>query len=236
LGSGSKAQTDAVEVEGGGQLGVGFGQMGEEKAVVIDVKTEGQAGALEGQTEELQMGQKRFPFIEADNDHHAAVIVNQIEQGRLPLLADQPAVGRSVVLPELADLLGLPAAHGLARLGTGRDGQTVFQGKAPDGGAVQLEMEAAHHLGGDQAVGTRRPGFEQARDQGGGGRGPRLAMVAAGAARRPTVSLSPGAGAQIAGIDAVEAAAADRQFHRRADGLDLAGAKALADIADQWRI
>jgi len=68
LGSGSKAQTDAVEVEGGGQLGVGFGQMGEEKAVVIDVKIEGQAGALEGQTEELQMGQKRFPFIEADND------------------------------------------------------------------------------------------------------------------------------------------------------------------------
>ena len=47
--------------------------------------------------------------------------------------------------------------------------------------------------------------------------------------------MALGAGVQIAGIDVVEAAAAHRQLRRRRDGLDLAGAKAFADIADKRR-
>ena len=38
LGSGGKAQGDAVKMKRGGQLGMSFGRMGEEETVVIDVK------------------------------------------------------------------------------------------------------------------------------------------------------------------------------------------------------
>ena len=38
LGSGGKAQRDAVKMKGGGQLGVSFGRMGEKETMVIDVK------------------------------------------------------------------------------------------------------------------------------------------------------------------------------------------------------
>ena len=47
LRSGSEAQRDVVKAKGGSKLRMGFGGMGEEKAVVVYVEAQWQAAALE---------------------------------------------------------------------------------------------------------------------------------------------------------------------------------------------
>jgi hypothetical protein len=57
------------------------------------------------------MSQETFAWVEPNQGEKAAVVVEEFEQGRLLGLVCKPAMWRSVVLPELADLLDLPAAH-----------------------------------------------------------------------------------------------------------------------------
>lgn len=78
----------------------------------------------------------------------------------------KPAMWRSVVLPELADLLDLPAAH---RLGTffvtGIGCQVLEECPAADGGAIELEIMTAMHLRSGKAVGGRRVATQQLAQQ-----------------------------------------------------------------------
>ena len=83
-------------------------------------------------------------------------------------------MGRGVVLPELADLLDLPAAHGLERLFVpGVGGEVVGQCPATHGGAVELESVAPMNFRGRKAVGCRRLGTEQLAQQSEDGQRPR---------------------------------------------------------------
>ncbi len=91
----------------------------------------------------------------------AAVIVEDFQERRLLGLVREPAMWRSVVLPELADLLDLPAAHRLgAFFVTGVRGQFLKEGPA-DGGAIKLERMAAMHFRSSKTVGGRRVGTQQ---------------------------------------------------------------------------
>jgi len=101
-------------MQGGAQLGVVSWGLGEKEAVVIDVESQGQASSLEGRAQEIQVDQEIFPLEQAGVDVESAVVVQQVEQARLPVLVGQPTMGRGVILPELAHLLRLPAAHGFA--------------------------------------------------------------------------------------------------------------------------
>ena len=100
LRGGRIAQGDFVEAQGGTELGEGVGRAGEKEGVVVDVEREGEAVGAEGCREEVEMGVEIFAIVEACAGDHAAVIVDDLEEGRLAVLTVEPAVGRSVVLPE----------------------------------------------------------------------------------------------------------------------------------------
>ena len=65
LGGGGVAQGDAVEVEGGAQLGEGIWVVGIEEGVVVPVEGQGQAVGLESTGEEIEVGQECFAGVEA---------------------------------------------------------------------------------------------------------------------------------------------------------------------------
>ena len=114
LGSGSITEGDDIKAQSGGQLGVSLWGVGEEEAVIIDIETEGQTVGLEDAAEEVHVGEESFTWVKTGAEDDAAVIVEDVEQTGLPVLIGEPVVGRSIVLPELADLLSLPAPDGFA--------------------------------------------------------------------------------------------------------------------------
>ena len=74
-------------------------------------------------------------------------------------LMRKPAMGRSVVLPELADLLDLPAAHWPgAFFVPGIGSQLLSERPAADRSAIELERMTTMHFRGGEAVGGRRVG------------------------------------------------------------------------------
>ncbi len=90
------------------------------------------------------MSQKSLARVKAGEGEKAAVIVEQFEQGRLLGLVGKPAMWGSVVLPKLADLLDLPAAHRFGAFFVTRIGrQVVLECPAPDRGPIELELMTA---------------------------------------------------------------------------------------------
>ena len=90
------------------------------------------------------MGEQEFAGIDFGTDEEAATIVEHIEHRKSQRALGEPAMGRSVQLPEFADLGTLPAPHWRARaLGWSRMGQALFDGPTADLGAVELEGEQA---------------------------------------------------------------------------------------------
>src|SRR6202012_2675481 len=102
---GSEAQAHSVEAQSRRQLSVRVRRMSKEESMIVHVEGQRQAVGLKRPAQEIEMGQKGFPLKEPCVDVPAAVIVQKIEQRRLPVLVGQPSVGRGVVLPKLADLL-----------------------------------------------------------------------------------------------------------------------------------
>jgi len=141
-----KTQRDTVKAQAIGQRRMVVRHMSEEEAVEVDIEAQGQAGGLEGLTQEIQMSQERLPLGELGGDNNAAGIVHQMQEGGLPILAHKPAMGRSIVLPKLADFLGLPAAPRRPFAGRSLGGQVVLQGEAAHGSAVDLVAQAAQAL------------------------------------------------------------------------------------------
>jgi len=138
---------------------------------------------LEGAGQEVEVGQEGFTFVEAGTGVVARGVVEEVEQGLFGGVAREPGVGAGVVLPEGAEVAGLPAFDGFGRgLVAGVGGELVFDGPAADAGAVGLEVEAAVEFAGGGAVGGRGLGGEEFGEQGGDGVGPGRVVITAGAA------------------------------------------------------
>src|ERR1700681_3824016 len=156
------------------------------------------------------MSQEALARGEACEREKAAMVVDEYEQRGLVGLVRKPAMWRSVVLPELPDLLDLPAAH---RCGTffvkGIGGQLLKERPATDGGAIEPEVMTAMHLRSGETVGGRGAGTQQLAQQIEHQRGPLRETVAAGTPRLPVALRALGARAQIVGVEHVEAAATE---------------------------
>jgi len=207
LRSGGEAKGDLVEVQGGGQLGRSLRGVGEEKAVIIDVDLQRQAIGLKSISQELEAGQECFLGVKPGRQIDPAEIIQKIEQGRLPVLIGQPTVRGGIVLPELTNFLGLPAADGFASLGRLGGRQAMGEGEAADRGPVRFKSKAAEKLGSDRAI--RGMGFEQFDCHGAGRLRPGRALVSARLARRPLLAGALAQGREKALVEAVEALAAD---------------------------
>ena len=114
-------EADVVELECPAELGQRVGILGEEDGVIIDVDLQRSAVDQESGGEEIEIGQEEFSAIEFGTDEHAATIVEHVEHRKVQRAGREPAVGRSVQLPEFADLGALPAAYwGVRALGRSR--------------------------------------------------------------------------------------------------------------------
>ena len=157
LGRGCVAEGDAVEVEGSAQLGEGVGVVGVEEGVEVHIEGQGQAVGFEGAGEEVQMRQKGFGWVEARASVVTGGIVQNIKQGLFIGIAGQPCVRAGVVLPEGAQIAGLPAFDGFGRgFAAGVRGELVFDGPAANAGAVGFKLEPAVEFAGAGAVRGRR--------------------------------------------------------------------------------
>ena len=122
LRGGRVAQGDVVEAQGGPELGKSFGRAGEEKGMIIDVESQGQAVNGKGPGEQIEVAQEVFARVEPGGGNDATVIVDEFEQSGLARTTGEPGVGRGIVLPQGADLRHLPATHRLAPGPGGPDG------------------------------------------------------------------------------------------------------------------
>ena len=133
-------EADVVELERPAELGQRVGILREKDGVIIDVDLQRSAVDQESGGEEIEIGQEEFSAIEFGTDEHAGTIVEHIEHGEVQRAWGKPAMGRSVQLPEFADLGALPATHwGVRAFGRSRMRITIFNCPAANLGAVELE-------------------------------------------------------------------------------------------------
>ena len=100
------------------------------------------------------MGQKGFGWIEACADIEACGVIQDVEEGLFVGLARQPGMGAGVVLPERAQIAGLPAFDGFGcGFVTGVWSELVSDGPAADAGAGGFEVEPAMEFAGAGAIG-----------------------------------------------------------------------------------
>ena len=224
---------DAVKVERRAELGEGVGILREEETVAIDVEFEGQAVFGEGVGQEVEVGQEVFAVVDRGAGAEAGAIIQQIEQRIVPFVAWEPAVRGGVELPERPDLEALPAAQG-SRGAAGGFGvrETVGDGPAADGGGIELAAEAAMNFRGSEAVGGGRFGGEEFAQEGFDARRPLGGVIPAGGPGRPGVWLRAGRGAEILGVEFVEASAAEAELFRSSGGGKCASPEGREDFAD----
>ena len=168
------------------------------------------------------MGQQGFFGVEASAGIEAGGVVQEVEQDLFVRGVGQPSVGAGIVLPQGAQITGLPAFDrfgGLLVAGVG--GQLVLECPAADAGAVGQEVEAAVEFAGTGAVGGGRFGGKEGGEQDGHLGRPVRMVIAAGTARGPGVGLAVGTSMEVLGIELVEAAAREAQF--RGGGLGRVG-------------
>jgi len=206
LGRGGIEETDVVELERPAQLGQRVGIVREKNAVVIHIDAERASVGQKSGRQEIKVGEQQFTLINLGTREQTAAIIEQVEHGKGKLGVRKPAVGRSIELPEFADLRALPAAHGCQNLfWRAGMGEIIFQRPAANLGAVELEGMKAQGFGSGEAVRTRRLAgqtlFQEIQD----GLGPRLGMIATRNAGDPKGFLLLGAGEVVSGGQSVKA-------------------------------
>ena len=112
---GRVTQGDVVEAQGGADLGESLWLAGKEEGVVVDVESQREAVGEEGGGEKVEMGREVFALVNAGAGDDAAgspvhlpplfpsassMVVDDLQERRLTLLAVEPAMRRSVILPE----------------------------------------------------------------------------------------------------------------------------------------
>jgi hypothetical protein len=236
LRGGGIAQADVVELERPAQLGEGVWIVGEEETVIIDVELEGPAMGQEGGGEEVKVGEQAFALIEFGTREKTAAVIQHVEHGAGQFGVGEPAMGRSIQLPEFANAVALPAAH-RGQHPFGRDGMRQLIGQSPtaDLGAVELEVMQAQGFGGHKAVrawrGAAKPFAEEIQNEWRPGDG----VIAAGMARDPEVFDFSGAGSKISGGKDIEPAARDAKLISGLDGRQGASIETIAHVADKCR-
>ena len=146
----------------------------------------------------------------------------------------EPAVGRGVELPERADFQALPAADGGGWAWGGHGmRQLVGDGPAAHGGGIDLETEAAVDFGGGAAIGGGWFRGEQFAQEGFDAGGPVGRVIAARNAGRPELRLRARDGAEIIGVEFVEAGAAEAEFFGGDGGGDFVAPEGGEEFADQ---
>ena len=200
-------EADVVELERPAELGQRVGILREEHGVIIDVDLQRSAVDEESGGEEIEIGQEEFSAIEFGTDKHAATIVEHIEHGKVQRAGREPAMGRSVQLPEFADLGALPAAHwGVRAFGRSRMGITLFNRPAADLCAVELEGVQSEGFGGGEAVRARWGAIQAFFEEVGDRFGPSGGVVTPRGSRDPQPFLLSCAGAEVIGGERIEAA------------------------------
>jgi hypothetical protein len=229
-------ELDAVEVEGRPQLGEGVGVVGVEEGVEVHIKGQGQAVGLEDAGKEVEVGQEGFAGVKSCAGVEARGIVEDFQEDLFVGAAGQPGVRGGIVLPEGPVVAGLPAFDGFGSgFGAGVWRELMFDGPAPDAGAVGFEVEPALGFTGGGAVGGRGLGGEQFGDQGGDFSSPVRLVIAPRQTGRPGFGVALSAGEQVVRAQLVVATEADAQFQRNRFGGEEAGAGLGKKMADQRR-
>ena len=150
-------QFDAVEVKRLAEPSEGIGVVGVEEGVEVDIEGQWQTVVFEDAGQEIKMGQQGFGGIEARSDIEAGGVIQEVEEGLFVGVAGQPGMRAGVVLPERAQIPGLPAFDGFGcGFVTGVGSELVLDGPAPNTGAVGFEAEAAMEFAGTGTVRRRR--------------------------------------------------------------------------------
>ena len=146
-------QFDAVEVKRLAEPSEGIGVVGVEEGVEVDIEGQWQTVVFEDAGQEIKMGQQGFGGIEARSDIEACGIIQDVEEGLFVGFAGQPGMRAGVVLPERAQIPGLPAFDGFGGgFVAGVGGELVLDGPTPDAGTVGFEVEPAMEFAGTGAV------------------------------------------------------------------------------------
>ena len=120
-------------------------------------------------------------------------------------------MGRSVQLPEFADLGALPAADwGVRAFGGSRMRITIFT--AADLGAVQPEGEQSPDIRGGEAVRARRGASQTLFEEVGDRLGPSGGVVTARGSRNPEPLCLSRAGAEVIGKERIEATGGEAEL------------------------
>ena len=109
----------------------------------------------------------------------------------------------------------------------------MAEGKAADGGRVQVEGEAARDIAGGEAVAGRRSRAEELAQEWLDRGRPERGVIAARSARLPAALGACGAGAEVVGVDLVKAGAPDFESRSGRRGWEPARAEGGEDFADQ---
>jgi len=111
----------------------------------------------------------------------------------------------------------------------------VEAGETADGGGIETEAEAAQDFAGGKAVAGRRARGEELAQEGSDLCRPRRGMIAARGAWQPDALAALGAGAQIIGVEFVEASAAQAEFRRCGYPAKFVPAKGGKDFPNERR-
>ena len=149
-------EANLVEGQSRAQLGQSVRSLGEEHGVIIDVELEGPSVSKKGGRKEIQVGEKKFSFVEFGTDEKAAAIIEHVEHGKIEGAEWEPVVWGSIELPKLTDLRALPTADGSRWFSSGcAMGMAVLKRPVAYLSAVELEVVKTQGLGSDEAVGAR---------------------------------------------------------------------------------
>jgi hypothetical protein len=223
-------------VEGLTELGEGVRSVSKEEGMVVHVEGQGQAVGLEGTGEEVQVREEGFPGVKAGAGVVAGGIVQEVEQDLFIRAVGEERVRGGVVLPEGAQVTGLPAFDGLGRLFVaGVWGQVVFEGPAADAGAIGWEVEAAEQFAGASAVGGGGLGRQEGGELGRDFERPAGAVIPAGGAGSPELGTALGASAQILGVEFVEAGFGQVEFGLNGGRPEITGAELGQQMANKRR-
>ena len=80
LWSGSKTQGDAVEVQGGAELGKCLGSVSEEERMIVDVESQWQAVSEEDAGKKIEVGEQVFAVVKAGARVEPGGVIEDIEE------------------------------------------------------------------------------------------------------------------------------------------------------------
>jgi len=236
LGRGRIQKANVVKFKRRAQLGQSLGILREKDGVVIDVNLQWPAVAQERGGEEIEVGQQEFAAIDFGTDEEAAAIVEHIEHGKVQERRGKPAMGRSIQLPEFADLGALPATDwGVRAFGWIGMSQAILDRPATDLRAVEFEVVQAQGLGSGEAVRARRGASQALFEKVSDGLGPGGGVIATGGSWYPRISFLARTGPEVIGGEHIEVTAGHAKLFGRFGGREGALPESRQHMPDEGR-